>query len=102
MKMSAPVLPQQQKAAGAAGKVTKLDAAAGGSGAGKMTKLDSAAGEGPGMTRVEPLIGQYQVILATAGYDHSIRFWQAHTGTCLKTMNHTDSQVATTPVSQSP
>ena len=29
-----------------------------------------------------------EVILATAGYDHSIKFWQAHTGACLLTLQH--------------
>lgn len=32
-----------------------------------------------------------QVILATAGYDHSIRFWQAHSGVCHRTVPHPDS-----------
>ncbi|CAG0878531.1 unnamed protein product [Darwinula stevensoni] len=32
-----------------------------------------------------------QVILATGGYDHTIRLWQAHTGSCLKTMQHPNS-----------
>ncbi|ELU05495.1 hypothetical protein CAPTEDRAFT_165576 [Capitella teleta] len=31
------------------------------------------------------------VILATAGYDHTIRFWQAHTGICHRTVQHPDS-----------
>lgn len=34
-----------------------------------------------------------QVILATAGYDHAIRFWQAHNGVCHRTVQHGDSQV---------
>ncbi|XP_065846599.1 target of rapamycin complex subunit lst8-like [Oscarella lobularis] len=34
-----------------------------------------------------------QVLLATAGYDHTIRFWQAHSGICTKTVQHPDSQV---------
>ena len=34
-----------------------------------------------------------EVILATAGYDHTIRFWKAHTGQCTRTVQHTDSQV---------
>lgn len=34
-----------------------------------------------------------EVILATAGYDHTIKFWQAHTGQCVRTLQHTDSQV---------
>lgn len=38
-------------------------------------------------------MGVDQVILATAGYDHSIRFWQAHSGVCLRTVQHPDSQV---------
>jgi len=33
------------------------------------------------------------VILATAGYDHTIRFWEAPTGVCYKTLQHPDSQV---------
>jgi len=33
------------------------------------------------------------VILATAGYDHRIRFWQAHSGICNRTVQHPDSQV---------
>lgn len=33
------------------------------------------------------------VILATAGYDHTIRFWQAHSGICHRTVQHQDSQV---------
>ena len=35
----------------------------------------------------------FQVILATAGYDHTIKFWQAHTGKCVRTLQHADSQV---------
>ena len=34
-----------------------------------------------------------QVILATAGYDHTIKFWAAHTGVCTRTHQHPDSQV---------
>jgi len=34
-----------------------------------------------------------QVILATAGYDHAIKFWAAHTGVCTRTLQHDDSQV---------
>ena len=33
------------------------------------------------------------VLLATAGYDHTIRFWEAPSGICYKTMQHPDSQV---------
>ena len=31
------------------------------------------------------------VILATAGYDHTVRFWQAHSGICYRTVQHQDS-----------
>jgi WD40 repeat protein len=31
------------------------------------------------------------VLLATAGYDHQIRFWQAHSGVCYRTVPHQDS-----------
>lgn len=33
------------------------------------------------------------VILATAGYDHTIRFWEAPSGICSHTLRHSDSQV---------
>ncbi|KAG8225654.1 hypothetical protein J437_LFUL010339 [Ladona fulva] len=33
------------------------------------------------------------VILATGGYDHTIKLWQAHIGVCTRTAPHTDSQV---------
>jgi len=31
--------------------------------------------------------------LATAGYDHNIRFWEAPSGICYRTIQYTDSQV---------
>ena len=31
------------------------------------------------------------VILATAGNDHTIGFWQAHSGICHRTIQHPDS-----------
>ncbi|GLH02921.1 Protein LST8 homolog [Gryllus bimaculatus] len=37
--------------------------------------------------------GNEQVILATGGYDHTVKLWQAHTGVCQRTTQHTDSQV---------
>ena len=33
------------------------------------------------------------VLLATAGYDHTIRLWEAPSGICYRTMQHPDSQV---------
>jgi G protein beta subunit-like protein len=33
------------------------------------------------------------VILASAGYDHMIRFWEAHSGANYRTIQHPDSQV---------
>jgi len=33
------------------------------------------------------------VVLATAGYDHTIRFWEAHSGLCYRTIQHPDSQI---------
>ncbi|CCE66040.1 hypothetical protein TPHA_0O00710 [Tetrapisispora phaffii CBS 4417] len=33
------------------------------------------------------------VILVSAGYDHTIRFWEALTGVCSRTIQHPDSQV---------
>ncbi|KPI95660.1 Target of rapamycin complex subunit lst8 [Papilio xuthus] len=37
--------------------------------------------------------GGTQVALVTGGYDHTIKLWQAHSGVCLRTMQHPDSQV---------
>ncbi|BES97453.1 protein LST8 homolog [Nesidiocoris tenuis] len=34
-----------------------------------------------------------QLILATGGYDHTIKIWQANSGICKQTLPHTDSQV---------
>ncbi|GJQ84010.1 hypothetical protein Trydic_g10477 [Trypoxylus dichotomus] len=34
-----------------------------------------------------------QVILATGGYDHTIKLWHTHKGICLRTMQHAESQV---------
>ncbi|KAK4875684.1 hypothetical protein RN001_012106 [Aquatica leii] len=34
-----------------------------------------------------------QIILATGGYDHTIKIWQTHTGICQRTMQHAESQV---------
>ncbi|KAJ7564203.1 hypothetical protein O6H91_02G006900 [Diphasiastrum complanatum] len=36
---------------------------------------------------------QPSVVLATAGYDHTIRFWEATSGRCYRTLQHADSQV---------
>lgn len=33
------------------------------------------------------------VVLATAGYDHTIKFWEATTGVCYRTVQYPDSQV---------
>jgi len=33
------------------------------------------------------------VVLATAGYDHTIRFWEATSGVCYRTLQFPDSQV---------
>ena len=33
------------------------------------------------------------VILATAGYDHTVKFWQAPTGNCQRSIPHIESQV---------
>ena len=33
------------------------------------------------------------VVLATAGYDHTIRFWEATSGLCYRTLQYAESQV---------
>lgn len=34
-----------------------------------------------------------KIILATGGYDHTIRFWEAQSGICYRTVQYPDSQV---------
>lgn len=38
------------------------------------------------------------VILATAGYDHKIHFWEPPSGNCIRTLRFGDSQVSPGPV----
>ena len=33
------------------------------------------------------------ILLVTAGYDHTIRFWEAHSGLSYRSLPHPDSQV---------
>lgn len=49
-------------------------------------ELDDMAGIGPGI--VPPA-----VVLATAGYDHSIKFWDVLTGVCTSSLQYNLSQV---------
>ncbi|XP_011503829.1 PREDICTED: target of rapamycin complex subunit lst8 [Ceratosolen solmsi marchali] len=34
-----------------------------------------------------------RVVFVTGGYDHTIKIWEAHTGNCQRTLQHSDSQV---------
>lgn len=43
--------------------------------------------------QVPPPVDSHSVILVTAGYDHTIRFWEALSGICSRTIQHPDSQV---------
>ncbi|NWH16878.1 LST8 protein, partial [Grus americana] len=43
------------------------------------------------MNATQGTVGSDPVILATAGYDHTVRFWQAHSGICTRTVQHQDS-----------
>lgn len=36
-------------------------------------------------------MAQPSVILATASYDHTIRFWEAKSGRCYRTIQYPDS-----------
>eukprot|EP00074_Homo_sapiens_P099688 XP_016879039.1 target of rapamycin complex subunit LST8 isoform X4 [Homo sapiens] len=53
----------------------------------------SRARAGHTMNTSPGTVGSDPVILATAGYDHTVRFWQAHSGICTRTVQHQDSQV---------
>ena len=44
-------------------------------------------------TRISKKMPNPFVVLATAGYDHTIRFWEATRGVCYRTLQHQDSQV---------
>lgn len=35
-----------------------------------------------------------QIILATGGYDHTIKLWRAETKDCIKSMQHADSVIS--------
>lgn len=39
----------------------------------------------------QPTQDSHSVILVTAGYDHTIRFWEALSGICSRTIQHPDS-----------
>jgi WD40 repeat protein len=57
-----------------------------------ITGLKAGQVEG-GQASREASPAEEEVILATAGYDHCIKFWMAHTGKCVATLQHPDSQV---------
>ena len=40
-----------------------------------------------------PQNDQSGVILVTAGYDHTIKFWEALSGICSRTIQHPDSVI---------
>ena len=42
---------------------------------------------------VKKAMAASQVLLATAGYDHTIKFWEAPSGICIRTLQHPESQV---------
>ncbi|EMP36919.1 Target of rapamycin complex subunit lst8 [Chelonia mydas] len=47
--------------------------------------------EVPARNAAQGTVGSDPVILATVGYDHTVRFWQAHSGICTRTVQHQDS-----------
>ncbi|ODM97220.1 Target of rapamycin complex subunit lst8 [Orchesella cincta] len=52
----------------------------------------SSTGGGSSINGV-PNATALETVLATAGYDHTIKLWQIHTALCVKTFQHPDSQV---------
>lgn len=40
-------------------------------------------------------LGGDQLVLATGGYDHTIKIWEAHSGVCIKTVQHAESVIKT-------
>lgn len=59
----------------------------------KMVAAANSQGLKDSQASRESSPAEEEVILATAGYDHNIKFWMAHTGKCLTTLQHPDSQV---------
>ena len=39
--------------------------------------------------QVEPDVGN--IVFATGGYDHSVKFWHPHDGVCYRTAQHPES-----------
>ena len=46
------------------------------------------------------ILGMTAVVLATAGYDHKIRFWEASSRVCTRTVRYPDSHVNCLAISQ--
>lgn len=44
-----------------------------------------------GFESSQPTADPLDVILATGGYDNTIRFWEAWSGICVKSINHPQS-----------
>lgn len=61
-------------------------------GAGASTS-NSAASTSASANSTAAAADTLSVILVTAGYDHTIRFWEAWSGICSRTVQHADSQV---------
>ncbi|KIS69081.1 TOR complex subunit LST8 [Mycosarcoma maydis] len=51
------------------------------------------AAQAAAATQQSPQQDALSVLLVTAGYDHTIRFWEAWSGICSRTIQHPDSQV---------
>jgi len=63
-------------------------------------KEEAGSGAATGDEQAQPgPVSTDDVILATAGYDHTIKFWAAHTGVCTRTLQHPDSPVNSLEIS---
>lgn len=52
-----------------------------------------SSGSQPSAQPAQPTNIVSEVVLATAGYDHTIRFWEALSGVCLRTIPFPDGQI---------
>jgi hypothetical protein len=87
MSASSPDIDQAEVAGG---NGREFDGSGGGGGGG------AAAGGGedePGGDTHTPAPSETAALLATGGYDHTIRLWSPDTGACHRTLQHSDSQV---------
>lgn len=62
-----------------------------GTGSNPSSLTTSSGGTGGSSINGVPNATALETVLATAGYDHTIKLWHIHTALCVKTFQHPDS-----------